>query len=380
MSVFDPLDGWFEKGFRIRAQKAARTARDKVRARSGAAPSSTAGVKFSAGVKAKNATAIIKRAPEVVVKITGNNDGMASVKHHLEYISRNGEVELTDEDGASINGLGELKDLQRHYKAEQIPNESKKREFLHVVFSMPPGTPAKAMRESVREFCNEEFANRRWVIALHDDKDHTHVHLCVGTRDKDRADEPRLSPRKADLARWRLGIADKLRENGIDAAASERRHRFNYRRPEHAAIRQIRMDNPKSKVFDGRRAAEKAAARAIRAMQKPDTAFVGPLRGPRVPQRVQQQTEALQKALDSKRRPENPHAEAIERSRQNALSTWRKVESNLINAGQTDLAKHVASLIKQGETPVRSLAQERYDVANDRANDRAKTRSDEQGL
>lgn len=376
MSVFDPLDGWFEKGFRVRAQKAARTARDKVRARSGAAPSSAGGVKFSAGVKAKNATAIIKRAPEVMVKITGNSSGMSTVKHHLEYISRNGEVELTDEAGASVNGLGELKDLQRHYKAEQIPNESKKREFLHVVFSMPAGTPAKAVRESVKEFCKEEFANRRWVIALHDDKDHTHVHLCVGTRDIDRADEPRLSPRKADLTRWRLGFADKLRENGIDAAASERRHRFAFRRPEHSAIRQIRMDNPKSVVFDGRRAAAKAAERGIRAIERPDTAFVGPRRGPRVPQRIQQQAEGLQKALDTKRRPENPHADAIERSRQNALSTWRKVESNLQQAGETDLAKRVATLIKQGEKPVRSLAQERYDTAAERPRER----NAEQGL
>lgn len=172
-----------------------------------------------------------------MVKITGSSSGLATVKHHLDYISRNGKVELTNESGETIQGRDELKALREQMKASQVPNESNKREYLHVLFSMPPGTPEKAMREAVMQFCQEEFANRRYVAALHDDTDHTHVHVCVGTWDIDRADEPRLSPRKADLFRWRQGFADKLRENGIDAAASERRHRFNHRKPENPVVR-----------------------------------------------------------------------------------------------------------------------------------------------
>jgi hypothetical protein len=227
MSVFDPLDGWFEKGFRVRSQKAATARRDQARSRSGSAPSSTSGVKFSAGAKAKNVASVIRKAPEVMVKITGSSSGLATVKHHLDYISRNGEVELTNECGESIHGREAVKELREQLKASQVPHDSNKREFLHVVFSMPAGTPERAMRESVAQFCQEEFANRRYVMAFHGDTDHSHVHVCVNTRDIDRADEPRLSPRKADLYRWRLGFADKLRGNGIDAAASERRHRFN---------------------------------------------------------------------------------------------------------------------------------------------------------
>ncbi len=167
------------------------------------------------------------------------------MKHHLDYISRNGKVELTNESGETIQGRDELKALREQMKASQVPNESNKREYLHVLFSMPPGTPEKAMREAVMQFCQEEFANRRYVAALHDDTDHTHVHVCVGTWDIDRADEPRLSPRKADLFRWRQGFADKLRENGIDAAASERRHRFNHRKPENPVVRTDPRRQPK---------------------------------------------------------------------------------------------------------------------------------------
>lgn len=362
MTVFDPIDGWFEKGFRIRAQKAATVRRDKIRFGSGGS-SKSEGVRFSPGAKSKNATSVIKRAPEVMVKITGSSAGLATVKHHIDYISRNGDVELTDEHGDTIKGRDELKALREHMKAEQIPLEGRKREFVHVLFSMPPGTPEKAMKDAVLKFCGEEFANRRWVAALHNDTDHTHVHVCVGTRDIERADEPRLNPRKADLARWRQGFADKLRENGIEAAASERRNRFQYQRAENGVVRQIRADDPKSAVFNARRATEKAQTRAIRASQRPESAFVGPIRGPRVPKRVEEQSHELKAALAAGKRPENPLADKIEKSRKETLTAWEQVARNLDQAGETDLAKHLASLMRKGEEPARSRSQELFDLA-----------------
>lgn len=364
MSAFDPLDGWFEKGFRVRAQKSARTARrDSVRARSGAAPSSSSGVKFSASAKVKNATSVIRKSPEVMVKITGSSSGLATVKHHLDYISRNGEVELTDEAGESILGRDGLKGLREQMKASQVPEESGKREYLHVLFSMPAGTPEKAMREAVAQFCREEFANRRYVAAFHDDTDHTHMHVCVGTRDIDRADEPRLSPRKADLFRWRQGFADKLRENGIDAAASERRHRFVHRKAEHPVVRQIRADNPATTVYNERRASEKAAERAIKASQRPESAFVGPIRPPRVPRVHEALKSELKAALAAGSRPENPAESRIRANHAAAAATWSKVADGLHEAGQTDLAKSVTDLMRDAHKPPTSRTQALYDLA-----------------
>lgn len=376
MTVFDPLDGWFEKGFRIRAQKSPKTAtRDRARARSGVSPSSTSGVRFSPGAKAKNATSVIRKAPEVMVKITGSSSGLATVKHHLDYISRNGEVELTNECGESIQGRDELKALRDQLKASQVPNESNKREFLHVLFSMPAGTPEKAMREAVAQFCQEEFANRRYVAAFHDDTDHTHMHVCVSTRDIDRADEPRLSPRKADLFRWRQGFADKLRENGIEAAASERRHRFNYRKAEHPVVRQIRADNPKSAAFNERRAAAKAHDRAIKAALRPEKAFVGPARPPRAPKVQEAQKNELQAALRAGKRPSNPAEEHIQASKAKTLATWGEVAKNLVEAGEIDLAKDLAKLMREAEKPTKSRTQELYDLAESR-----RSKDIEQGL
>lgn len=362
--AFDPIEGWFEKGFRVRQQRAASVKRDRVRARCGHAPASTSGVQFSSGAKVamrNNIKSVARRAPEVMVKITGNSDGMRSVRDHLDYISRNGKLELTDENGDTIHGRDQLYALRQQLKASQIPDESKKREFLHVVFSMPAGTSANGVKDAVERFCKEEFANRHFVSVLHDDKDHTHVHVCVGTRDIDRADAPRLSPRKADLFRWRQGFADKLRENGIDAAASERRHRFNYRRSEHGAIRQMRKDHPTSVVDDERRARRKAEERTMRAHAKPATDST-----PRVPKVIDALAAELKVALKNGQRPANPHAEAIERSKGAALAGWGQVARNLVVAGDADLARHVASLMREAQKPTRSRAQELYDAAQDR--------------
>lgn len=363
MPVFDPIDGWFEKGFRIRAQKSARSAARTARRDSSRASPSSGGSKFSSGAKTKNAVAVIKRAPECMVKITGSSSGLKTVKSHLDYISRNGEVELIDEKGSTIKGLDEIKALRDSMKASQVPEDGKKREYLHVLFSMPPGTPEKEMKEAVLSFCKEEFANRQWVAALHKDTDHTHVHVCVGTRDLERADEPRLSPRKADLFQWRQGFADKLRENGIDAAASYRGHRFNFRKAENAVVRQIRADNPKSPAFNERRATNKAMTRAMKATKSPEKAFSGPPRPPRTPRVLDAQAKDLKAAMAAKSRPENPAAGAIEKRRGEALAAWEQVARNLDAAGEKDLAKALDSLIREGQKPVSSRNQELYDAA-----------------
>lgn len=366
MGAFDPLDSMFEKGFRIRQQKASRTARNSnrdTRRSSGGSPANRGSVNLSSNAKANNVKSVIRKAPEVVVKITGNSTGLKTLKNHLEYISRNGELELKSESGDSINGLSEIRDLRREFKSAQIPNESEKREFLHVMFSMPKGTPEKELKEAVRDFCKEEFSNRRYVMAFHDDTEKPHVHVCVSTRDFDRIDEPRLSPKKADLFRWRIGFADKLRELGVDAAASDRSTRFNFRKSEKAAIRQIRADNPASSVFNEKRHDKKLYTRIIKASEKPENAFVGALRPPRIPKVYQDLKNEIQSAVDSKKRPVNPASEAIKNSQSKNLSAWGEVSRRLADEGNTDLSNQVKTLIRNGSKEVVSRNQELFDLA-----------------
>ena len=47
---------------------------------------------------------IVSRAPEVMVKITGRTKGVAHLKSHLAYITRNGELDAETEQGAAMTG------------------------------------------------------------------------------------------------------------------------------------------------------------------------------------------------------------------------------------------------------------------------------------
>lgn len=169
----------------------------------------------------------LRRSPEVMVKITSKKDagrGMARIRPHLEYIARNGKLPLEDQDGNLIEGWGELKDLERdwQYAGLGIPETSNRREAINVIFSMPSGTDAQILKDAVKSVATEEFANHRFVMALHDDTDHTHIHICLQAKNHL---GKYLNPRKADLGRWRESFAQQLRERGVDANATPRKTR-----------------------------------------------------------------------------------------------------------------------------------------------------------
>lgn len=369
MANFDTVDSWFEKGFRIRRQKAARgvdvgARRDRSRSSPSGSPPRRGYASFTSGAKNQNIKSVIKKSPEVLVKLPkgGHSNGLSAIKRRLDYISRNGDIELTNERGETITGKGELKGVYNELKAAQIPQESKKREFLHVVFSMPAGTPKQALKDAVLSLAKEEFSNRRYFIAVHDDTKHTHIHVHVATRDIHREDEPRLSPKKNDIFRWRLSFADKLRENGVDAAASERKHRFNFKKPENFVVRQIRADNPSSSVYNQHRAENKAEARYSNATSKPASAFVGALRPPRVPKVYEALNSVLKSALIENKRPTNPAHNKVENNRLDALKSWSMVADSLDRSGDNELANQVRLLMQDGKSPFVSRDQALFDA------------------
>ena len=167
----------------------------------------------------------VKRTPEVMVKISGAGKGMYNIKAHFDYISRNGEVELENENGDIFQGSEILNDLKNEWKygLYGIPEVSIKRESFNIVLSMPPGTDRNAVKCAAREFAAIQFSeNHQYVFAAHEEERHPHVHLCVKALG---IDGTRLNPRKADLQVWRELFAEKLRDNGIEANATSRRTR-----------------------------------------------------------------------------------------------------------------------------------------------------------
>lgn len=169
---------------------------------------------------------IVRRTPQAVVKITGGGRGMKAMAVHLKYISRDGDVELTDENGIKARGLEEVSELARSIEAgggDVVPSFSPRREAFNIVLSMPPGTDRFQFERAANEFIRSEFAGTQYAYAHHADEAHPHVHLMVKAV---KLDGKRLNPRKAEIAQWRARFAATLRAHGIDADATPRQVRL----------------------------------------------------------------------------------------------------------------------------------------------------------
>lgn len=208
---------------------------------------------------------IANRAPEVVIKVTGRTRDSGTLHAHLDYISRNGALELEDRDGAILEGRAEVKALADDWSDLALADSRRRKNTpfsVSVMLSMPAGTDAAKVRDAARAFAHETFADRfDYVFALHTDAGHPHVHLAV----KALGDHgERLDPRKGDLEAWRQAFAQALRDRGVDAEATPRRARGVTRKPERGVLRRIRdrHEAERGPVGMVRQAAYREAAKA----------------------------------------------------------------------------------------------------------------------
>ncbi len=192
---------------------------------------------------------IVKKAPEVMVKITGKTKTVGHLKSHLEYITRNGELAAETETGAVMEGRHGLRDIQTRWADDAELDEGRRRDgplSHNIILSMPPGTDPIAVMEAVRAFAIETFGGQHdYVFVQHLDDEHPHVHLTVRSLGYDGR---QLNPRKADLATWREHFAGELRLRGVEAEATPRRARGKVKKAEHGVIRVIRERSEQPRV------------------------------------------------------------------------------------------------------------------------------------
>ena len=241
MSLNHSIDDWF-LGYKTRAVKG----KDESISFSNGRNSPMKPLKPGSGLANLRAAAL--KHPEVMVKIpkrlSQNSKGMNGVRNHLDYVSRNGEVTLETQDGEKLNGKKAVNSLTRDWQKLGIPDESKHREALNIVLSMPEHTDPEAVLNAARNFAAEQFDGHQYAFGLHHEAHrpgepkHPHVHLCVLMRDEF---GQRLNPRKNDLFEWRVRFAEKLREEGVQCAATKRQHRGQTQKPENSLLRAIRQ-------------------------------------------------------------------------------------------------------------------------------------------
>jgi type IV secretion system T-DNA border endonuclease VirD2 len=179
---------------------------------------------FATGQTARAKLArIVRKAPEVVVKVTGRQRGGSHVKAHLEYIGRKGDVEIETRDGEILTSKDDITERATEWSDTLEWRSRPTVSSVSLIFSMPEGTDPEKVLEAVRALAHGELSdNHDYVLALHTDTPRPHVHLTVQAEGLDRT---RFNPRPVQLNRFRERFARELRARGVAAEATPRRAR-----------------------------------------------------------------------------------------------------------------------------------------------------------
>ena len=190
--------------------------------------------RHAAAIRARIEATVVRRAPQVMVKVTGGGRGMQAIAAHFRYISKNGRLDIEDERGDTTRGKDALHELAEDWRLggtliDDIAEPGQRREAFNIMLSMPRGTDPLIVQRAAREFVQAELADHKVVMVLHDHQANPHVHISVRAESKH---GKRLNPRKADLHRWRETFAEKLRGWGVEAEATRQASRGNSRKYE----------------------------------------------------------------------------------------------------------------------------------------------------
>jgi hypothetical protein len=177
----------------------------------------------------------VRRTPEVMVKVLNRGGGdLRAVGRHLNYISRKGTLELETDEGERLSGRDsaaavldnwdlDLEETRSRITPGPTVGRPAPKLVQKLILSMPPGTPADNVLAAAKAFAREEFGLRhRYVMVLHTDEPHPHVHVVVKAMGEN---GERLNIRRETLREWRQQFAQQLRAQGVPANATPRQVR-----------------------------------------------------------------------------------------------------------------------------------------------------------
>ncbi|MBL3519487.1 spore coat protein CotH [Arcobacter lanthieri] len=171
------------------------------------------------------------RGKEAVIKISGNSKNFDSFKRHIEYITRDYELPLYDNEGNKYEGKEEIKEYVELYNIDgAIPDyedtlKRERREVLNFIFSMKEHhtTPKDKLMEAVIKSVKEKYPYNPAVFSFHGDTDNPHIHCDLRIQD---IYDKRIDVKIADLHKLRQDYAKNLRDLGIEAYATRRWEKY----------------------------------------------------------------------------------------------------------------------------------------------------------
>ena len=104
--------------------------------------------------------AMVRRSPQVIVKLVRAPKGMKGISNNLMYISRDGLLEIEDQDGQVIKGKEAVADLKTEWRDGGMPiaADSTMRDAFHLVLSMPTRTDPLSVQRAARAFESHLFS------------------------------------------------------------------------------------------------------------------------------------------------------------------------------------------------------------------------------
>lgn len=181
---------------------------------------------------------VVRKAPEVLVKVTGRKKGAEHLGAHLAYIGRHGELAVETRDGDVITDKAEVQQIAQEWSEPLYWRQRATVSAVAMVFSMPEGTDPETVRQAVRETADRMLGdNHDFLMALHTDTPRPHVHLTVQAEG---LDERRFDPRREDLFKFREAFAEALRSRGVECEATPRWTRGQGRAGTSMALAQMR--------------------------------------------------------------------------------------------------------------------------------------------
>ena len=126
--IDEKLDEWGSRLFNVSTEILPRPRSSKHIPLGSAKPVSTGGRLSTPQARAnyvrQKLQAMVHRAPQVVVKLVKAPKGMKGISNNLTYISRDGKLEIEDQDGQVILGKDAMDDLKAEWRDGGIDRKS----------------------------------------------------------------------------------------------------------------------------------------------------------------------------------------------------------------------------------------------------------------
>src|SRR3546814_12322122 len=98
---------------------------------------------------------IVRKAPEVVVKVTGRQRGGSHIKAHLDYIGRKGDVEIETRDGDILTAKEDIAERVAEWSEPLQWRSRPTVSSVSLIFSMPEGPDHEKVLGAFRALAHE---------------------------------------------------------------------------------------------------------------------------------------------------------------------------------------------------------------------------------